>query len=90
MALLWGKGDFERSITTAAMGGFDSDCNAATTGSIVGVLNDATHLPEKWTRPIGDQLESWLWGHSSVRISDLAQRVYSLARGSLNNSINST
>ena len=86
MALLWGKGDFERSITTAAMGGLDSDCNAATTGSIVGVLNGAARLPEKWTRPINDQMESWLWGHSLVRISDLAQRVYTLARGSLNNS----
>jgi len=85
MALLWGQGDFERSITTAAMSGLDSDCNAATTGSIVGVLTGAEHLPEKWTGPINDQLESWLWGHSSVRISDLAQRTYTLARGSLNN-----
>lgn len=88
MALLWGKGDFERSITTAAMSGLDSDCNAATTGSIVGVMNGAARLPEKWTRPINDQMESWLWGHSSVPISDLAQRVYTLARGSLTNSAN--
>jgi len=83
---LWGNGDFGRSITTAAMSGLDCDCNAATTGSIVGVLNGAARLPEKWTRPINDQLESWLWGHSLVRISDLAQRVYTLARKSLNNS----
>ena len=85
MALLWGQGDFERSITIAAMSGLDSDCNAATTGSIVGVLTGAAHLPEKWTGPINDQMESWLWGHSSVRISDLAQRTYTLACGSLNN-----
>jgi ADP-ribosylglycohydrolase len=88
MALLWGEGDFERSITTVAMGGWDADCNAATTGSIVGVLNGAARLPEKWTHPINDQMESWLWGHSSIRISDLAQRAYVLARRSLNNSTN--
>jgi ADP-ribosylglycohydrolase len=88
MALLWGKGDFERSITTAAMSGLDSDCNSATTGSIVGVLNGGARLPEKWTGPINDQMESWLWGHSLVRISDLAQRTYTLARGSLNNFTN--
>jgi ADP-ribosylglycohydrolase len=85
MALLWGDGDFERSITTVAMGGWDTDCNAATVGSIVGVLNGAARLPDKWSRPINDQLESWLWGHNSIRISDLAQRVYALARKSLNN-----
>ncbi len=88
MALLWGKGDFEKTITTAAMSGLDCDCNAATTGSIVGVLNGASRLPEKWTHPINDQLESWLWGHSLVRISDLAQRIYTLARASLMNSTN--
>ncbi|MBA3868060.1 MAG: ADP-ribosylglycohydrolase family protein [Anaerolineae bacterium] len=88
MALLWGNCDFERSVTTAAMAGFDSDCNAATTGSIVGILNGAANLPGKWTLPINDQLESWVWGHSMVRISDLAQRVYVLARESLTNSAN--
>jgi ADP-ribosylglycohydrolase len=85
MGLLWGDGDFERSITTVAMGGWDTDCNTATVGSIVGVLNGAARLPDKWTRPINDQMESWLWGHNSIRISDLAQRAYALARKSLNN-----
>jgi ADP-ribosylglycohydrolase/transcriptional regulator with XRE-family HTH domain len=88
MALLWGEGDFERSITTVAMGGWDTDCNAATIGSILGVLNGAKRLPEKWTAPINNQMESWLWGHSLNSISDLAQRVYTLARRSLNASSN--
>jgi len=84
MALLWGDGDFERSITISAMGGLDADCNAATTGSILGVLNGAASLPAKWVAPLNDTVESWLWEHSSVRISELAQRTVKLARSALN------
>jgi ADP-ribosylglycohydrolase len=84
MALLWGEGDFERSITISAMGGLDADCNAATTGSILGVLNGAASLPAKWVAPLNDTVESWLWEHSSVRISELAQRTVKLARSALN------
>jgi ADP-ribosylglycohydrolase len=88
LALLWGEGDFERTITTAAMCGLDTDCNAATAGSILGVLNGASRLPNRWTAPINDQLESWVRGRASYRISDLARRALNLARGSLNASLN--
>jgi ADP-ribosylglycohydrolase/transcriptional regulator with XRE-family HTH domain len=80
LALLWGKGDFERSITVAAMCGMDTDCNAATVGSIVGVMRGAARLPEKWTAPLNDHLTSWVRGHADNRISDLAGRTLNVAR----------
>lgn len=36
-ALLYGKGDFQESLKIAFNFGWDADCNAATTGTIVGV-----------------------------------------------------
>jgi hypothetical protein len=36
-ALLYGEGDFVRTLTTAFNFGWDADCNAATAGTIVGV-----------------------------------------------------
>lgn len=83
LALLWGKGDFERSITTAAMCGMDTDCNAATIGSITGIMNGAAHLPAKWTAPINDRLVSWVRGNSDLRLSELAERTLSIARNSI-------
>jgi ADP-ribosylglycohydrolase/transcriptional regulator with XRE-family HTH domain len=80
LALLAGQGDFERSVTIAAMCGMDSDCNAATVGSIVGVLNGVAAIPVKWSRPLNDQLESWVRGECRNSISDLAARTLNIAR----------
>jgi ADP-ribosylglycohydrolase len=40
-AVLLGGHDFEKVITTAVMGGWDSDCNGATAGSIIGAMRGA-------------------------------------------------
>ncbi len=37
-ALLYGQGDFVKTLTTAFNFGWDADCNAATAGTIVGVM----------------------------------------------------
>ena len=44
-ALLLSGGDFHRGITLAVMGGFDTDCNGATVGSVVGAINGAQNVP---------------------------------------------
>lgn len=84
LALLWGQGDFERSITTAAMCGLDTDCNAATVGSIVGVFRGAAALPARWIDPLNDRLRSWVCNYNENHIADLARRTLAVARASLN------
>ena len=74
LALLFGRGDFERSITLAVMCGLDTDCTGATTGSILGVMLGRQRLPEKWTAPLNDEVRSSVVGFNGVRISDLAAR----------------
>jgi len=78
-ALIQGAGDFEKSITTAAMCGMDTDCNAATVGSILGVVNGASRLPAKWIAPLNDRLLSMVAHHSENRVSDLARRTQQIA-----------
>ncbi|MFA6960807.1 MAG: ADP-ribosylglycohydrolase family protein [Opitutaceae bacterium] len=53
-ALLYGKGDFEKSILLAVNGGYDTDCTAATVGATIGFALGAETIPDRWCQPIGD------------------------------------
>ncbi len=87
-ALLYGWGDgtapaaerFERAITIAVQLAYDTDCNGATAGSIIGLLLGAHALPAKWTTPLNDTLRTCVAGFGQERISDLARRTYELSR----------
>ncbi len=81
MGLLYGEGDFEKSITITVMGGLDTDCNGATVGSILGVSSGAKSLPEKWTAPLNNLTESYVQGFNNSQISDLAKRTFRLTIG---------
>ena len=80
MGLLHGRGDYEKSIAISVMGGFDTDCNGATTGSILGVMLGAKALPEKWTKPLRDRIESFVIGYNNSQISDLAKRTLTMTK----------
>jgi len=80
MGLLYGKGDYEKSITISVMGGFDTDCNGATTGSILGVMLGAKALPDKWIEPLNDRVGSFVIGYNNSQISDLAKRTFKVAK----------
>lgn len=80
LGLLYGEGNFEKSITISVMGGLDTDCNGATAGSILGVILGAEALPDKWTKPLNDRIESSVMGYNNSQISKLAQRSFAIAK----------
>ncbi len=73
-ALLYGKGDYGRSVCIAVENGFDTDCNAATVGSILGMRGGIGCIDERWTAPFRDTLRTTLCGVPSVTITALAQK----------------
>lgn len=73
-ALLYGEGDYGKTVCMAVETGFDTDCNAATAGSIVGMISGAKALPECWTAPINDTLHTTIFGVGTVKISAAAQK----------------
>jgi ADP-ribosylglycohydrolase len=87
-ALMYGASDptlspaemLERTITIAVQFGFDTDCNGATAGSIVGMILGAALLPAKWIAPMNDTLHTSVVEFGSVKISDMARRTYELSR----------
>ncbi len=48
LGLLYGRGDFARTIEIAARSGQDSDCNPSTAGGILGVMLGYSSIPDVW------------------------------------------
>jgi len=53
LALLYGKGDFSETLCIAVNCGEDTDCTAATAGSLLGIIHGTRGIPDKWIAPIG-------------------------------------
>ncbi len=73
-ALLYGEGDYGRSVCMAVETGFDTDCNGATVGSVLGMLLGIDGIPADWKAPMRDTLHTTVFGVGTVRISDCAAR----------------
>lgn len=80
LALLYGEHDFSKTIDLAVRGGWDTDCNGATAGSILGVLIGPDRIPRHWIDPLNDRLRSDVAGYDGSVISNLAERTARLAR----------
>ena len=78
MGLLWGKKDFTYTMELCLTMGFDTDCNCATAGSVLGMVLGAQLLPEVWTAPLNDRVLSGVDGFGLVHISDMAARTQAL------------
>ncbi|MFI6207828.1 ADP-ribosylglycohydrolase family protein [Streptomyces sp. NPDC051041] len=78
--LLYGDGDFTRTIALTVRGGLDTDSNGATAGSVAGVLTGAAAIPPQWKDPLEDTVRSAVFGFDGVTISELAHRTLRLAR----------
>lgn len=48
LGLLYGGGDFDRTLDVATRSGQDSDCNPSSAGGILGVMIGYDRIPDKW------------------------------------------
>ena len=79
-ALLSANGDYERAICNVVMGGWDTDSNGATVGSLIGTMLGAKSLPQKWIGPLNNKIRSSLKGFDNSLITELAKRTAKLAK----------
>ncbi len=56
LGLLYGEGDFKKSIILAINCSDDTDCTGATIGSIMGILYGTSGIPADWRQHIGDEI----------------------------------
>lgn len=69
-ALLYGEGDFGKSICIAVGMAFDTDCNGATVGSILGMKNGIDAIDEYWKKPVNGKIHTSIFGVGTVSIED--------------------
>lgn len=74
MALLYGEGDFGKSVCIAVQTGFDTDCNGATVGSVIGMIKGFDAIDDVWKAPFNDTLETTIFGMDKVKISECAEK----------------
>jgi hypothetical protein len=52
IGMLYGNGDFTKSVNIAARCGQDADCNPATVGGVLGVMKGYSNIPDFWLSPL--------------------------------------
>ena len=77
-ALCSAEGDFSAAIGNAVAAGWDTDCNGATVGGLMGI-SGAT-IPEHWTAPWAGRIGVSLAGISELALDDAVARTVAVAR----------
>jgi ADP-ribosylglycohydrolase len=78
-ALTHADGDFSGSICRAVSGGWDTDSNGATTGSVTGLLTGTpAALPDRWTTPLKNRLATSVADFDGIGFDTLAQLTHRL------------
>ena len=69
--LLYGECDYSKSICMAVEAGFDTDCNGATVGSILGMRGGKSCIDEYWIAPTRGILDTTIFGAAKSDIETL-------------------
>lgn len=56
LSMLYGNGDFARTVEIATMCGWDTDCNAGNVGTVLGVMNGPGGIPVRYRGPVNDSV----------------------------------
>ena len=72
-SLLYGEGDFGKSVCLAVQTGFDTDCNGATVGSVLGMRGGIKSIGAEWTAPLNGKLHTSIFGLGTVLLKTRAE-----------------
>ena len=73
---------FDQAVGEAVAAGWDTDCNGATVGGLVGLAD--CNVPEKWHLPWNGKVNTSIAGLGELRLEDLIQRTITITE-KLNN-----
>ncbi len=68
IGLLYGEGDFFKTIDIATRCGQDSDCNPASAGGILGTVFGYSHIPERWMKNL-KEVEDMNFAYTDISLN---------------------
>lgn len=84
LGLIYGEGDFKKSMIYAINCGDDTDCTGATVGAFLGILYGRKGIPQDWASYIGDDITTVAIDRTGISTilpktcSELTQRVINM------------
>ena len=79
-SIIYGDMDFHHAICRSVEGGWDTDCNGATCGSIVGAAGGANGLTSSLVAPLNDTIKPNVFGFQEITMTELAERTLRVHR----------
>jgi len=74
-ALLWSEGHYATAISRAVLPGFDTDCNGATVGSVMGMILGGRALPQELVGRLNDRIHTGVQGYLDCSIKGMAEKM---------------
>jgi ADP-ribosylglycohydrolase len=71
-------GAFSAGIGNAVSAGWDTDCNGATVGGLLGI--SGASIPDHWTRPWNGRIGLSVAGHDELALDDVVSRTLAVAK----------
>lgn len=78
IGLLYGEGDFGKTIDISTRCGQDSDCNPASSGGILGTMLGYSNIPEKWMKNLRE-VEDKNFAYTTMSLNDTYRMGYDQA-----------
>jgi len=79
MGLLYGEGNFEKTIEISTRCGADSDCNPSNCGGVLGIILGYDKIPEEWTK-YTDEIADSLFIYTSYSFNIAVDRTLHYAK----------
>jgi len=83
MGLIYGQGDWDKTLEITTRCGQDSDCNPSNAAGVLGIINGYSKIPAKWTAGI-TRIENSLFSHTDYSFKKVVDRTLDYAKTLIN------
>ena len=72
--------DYSQAVIHAVLAGFDTDCNGATVGSVVGIARGYKAIDSRWTAPVRQIICSSVNSYTRISVEEITERTIAVMK----------